>query len=157
MGGPYKVCPTFCPRFSRTVLLYVVSGFSRTVSRDKLATMRRVRRRLSRIVFVWLLCQVSSVTAAPLLLAGQELCTCPTDVPGAVCPMHHAHQDPNECVLRNAAPTSTATLASLVAGLGLISPAQTISAIVSSAELIPPMSSAVILRSDRPDPPPPRS
>src|SRR5712671_6003613 len=75
-----------------------------TVSHDKLTTMRRVRQRLSRIVFVWLLCQVSSVTAAPLLLAGQELCTCPTDVPGAACPMHHAHQDPNECVLRNAAP-----------------------------------------------------
>jgi hypothetical protein len=134
-----------------------VSGFSRTVSHDMLATMRTVRRGLSRIVFVWLICQVSSVTAAPLLLAGQELCTCPTDIPGAACPMHHAHQDPNECVLRNAAPTSTATLASLVAGLGLISPAQTFSAIVSPAERIPPVSAAVILRSDRPDSPPPRS
>ena len=103
------------------------------------------------------MCQVSSVTAVPLLLAGQELCTCATGVPGAACPMHHAHQDPNECVLRNAAPTSTATFASLVAGLGLISPAQTISATISPAELIPSMHAAVILRSDRPDSPPPRS
>jgi hypothetical protein len=71
--------------------------------------------------------------------------------------MHHAHQDPDECVVRSAAPTSAANLASLLGGLGVISPSQTAAIIVTPAEEILPISAAVIIRSDRPDSPPPRS
>jgi hypothetical protein len=119
--------------------------------------MRSVRRHLSRLVFVWLVCQVSAVTAAPLLLTGQELCTCPDAVPGAACPMHHAHQDPNECVLRSAAPAATVTLASMMGGIGVIPPVQVTSTAIVPADLIPALPAAVISRAERPESPPPRS
>jgi len=118
--------------------------------------MRTVRRYLSRIVFVWLVCQVTVVTAAPLLLAGQELCTCPDAVPGAACPMHHAHQDPNECVLRSAAPASTAVLAAMMGGVGVIPPVQVTATPVVPADLISALPTAVIVRTERPESPPPR-
>ncbi|HEY3043313.1 MAG TPA: hypothetical protein VGJ39_04780 [Vicinamibacterales bacterium] len=119
--------------------------------------MRTVRRHLSWVVCAWLVCQVSAVTAAPLLFANDALCTCPAEALGAACPMHHAHQNPGECVVRSAAPASTVTLASLIGSLGVIAPVQTTSTIVVPGELILPASAAVILRSDRPDSPPPRS
>jgi len=118
--------------------------------------MRTVRRHLSRIVIAWLLCQVSAVTAAPLLHAEQGLCTCPDAAPGAACPMHHAHQDPNECVLRNAAPVSTITLASMIGGVGVMPPVQTTSVAVVPADLIPALPALVLSRSERPESPPPR-
>jgi hypothetical protein len=119
--------------------------------------MRTVRRHLSHLVFAWLVCQVSAVTAAPLLLTGQELCTCPDSVPGAACPMHHAHQDPNECVLRSAAPASTVTLAAMMGGVGVIPPVQVASTTVVPADLISALPSAIISRAERPESPPPRS
>jgi hypothetical protein len=118
--------------------------------------MRTVRRYLSHLVFAWLVCQVSAVAAAPLLLTGQELCTCPDSVPGAACPMHHAHQDPNECVLRNAAPASPVTFAAMMGGVGVIPPVQVVSTTVAPADLIPALPSAVISRAERPESPPPR-
>jgi len=133
-----------------------MSCFSRTVSRGKLATMRTVRRHLSWIVCAWLVCQVSAVTAAPLLLAGDDLCTCPTSVPGAACPMHHAHQDAGECVLKNAAAVSTVTLASMIGGVGVVPPVQAASTAVVPTDLIPGLPPAVISRSERPESPPPR-
>jgi hypothetical protein len=118
--------------------------------------VRTGRRYFSWFVCAWLVCQVSAVVAGPLLLAGEELCTCPTDVAGAACPMHHAHQDAGECVVRNAAPVSTVTLASLIGGIGVIPPVQSTSPAVVPANLIPALPIVVISRSERPESPPPR-
>jgi hypothetical protein len=155
----------FAKAVGRTV--YVVSGFldrryfalpkgaSRTVSRGSLAMMRTVRRHLFGIVCVWLVCQVGSVMAAPILLSGDDLCTCPTDVPGAACPMHH-HQDTGECVVRSAAPVPAATLASLIGAVGVMPPVQTTSPAILPSRRLLPIAAAVIIRSERPHPPPPR-
>ena len=132
-------------------------GFRVQDSRDKLTTMCTVRRHLGWIVCAWLVCQVSAVTAAPLLLAGSDLCTCPADGLGAACPMHHAQADIGECVLKSAAPVSVVTLASLLGAVGVIPPVQTISTVVLAAERIPALRAAVISRSARPKAPPPRS
>jgi hypothetical protein len=119
--------------------------------------MCTVRRHLSWIVGAWLVCQVGIVAAAPLLLTVDDLCTCPTAVPGASCPMHHAHQNTGECTVKSAAPVSAVTLASMIGGVGVMPPVQTISTPVVPAGLLPALAAAVISRAERPESPPPRA
>ena len=139
--------------------------------------MRTLRRHLSWIVGAWLVCQAGALTAAPLLLlAGEsvhaeEMCTCPMTGPGAVCPMHRSHGDapdtpdtheagrsenPDDCVLSSGSQPAIPTLASIISGIGLIPPAPATDITVVARELILQELSAVILRSDRPESPPPR-
>jgi len=118
--------------------------------------MRVVRQHVARLVVAWLVWQISAVTAAPLLLAGQELCTCSAAAPGAACPMHHAHQDAGECALKSAAPDSTVALASMIGGVGVIPRVQTASAAVVLLGVISALPALVISRSERPESPPPR-
>ena len=131
--------------------------FIRGPPRGKLALMCTVRRHLSWIVGAWLVCQVGIVTAAPLLLTVDDLCTCPTAIPGAACPMHHAHHNAGECTLKSAAPVSALTLASMIGGVGVIPPVQTISTPIVTAGLLPALPAAVISRAERPESPPPRA
>ena len=137
-----------------------------------LESMGRVRRRLSWIVGLWLVCQVSVLAAAPLSLAGifvnagveGVLCTCASaSGPDHYCPMHGKHQDhassaqdADDCVLRSGSPASDVTLVSLISGIGLMPPAQAAATTAVAAEPIAALPEAVLSRSDRPEAPPPR-
>jgi hypothetical protein len=126
--------------------------------------MSVVRRRLSWLIGVWLLCQAANVAAAPLTFCCQNVATaedeeecCPGLLPGQVCPMHHVKQGERTCQMRGVCTGSDATLVGLASGLGAM-PAPTMS--VSAFALSEPPRTAVrpvILRSDRPESPPPRS
>ena len=138
-----------------------------------LPLMRSLRRRLAWIVGLWIVCQVSVLATVPLSLAGifvnagaeGVLCTCASaSGPDHYCPMHGRHQDhsqtgqnADDCVLRSGTPASDVTLMSLIGGSGLMPPARTTPEVILTAEPILPVSATVILRSERPESPPPRS
>lgn len=124
--------------------------------RGNLTTMRPVRRRLGWLICAWLVCQLAGVAAVPLLLASDQLCACPTSTPGAACPMHQAQRDSDECVVRSAAPVPAATLASLINVAGVIPPVPISATKALPAEWIPALHADVIVRSGRPESPPPR-
>jgi hypothetical protein len=123
-----------------------------------------MRRHLALLVGVWLVCQVVGLAAAPLRLAGTpatagaQKCTCPPGMsPSETCPMHRSHHAKRECVLKNAFGTMDTALLSLLCGLGLIRPEQTIRASMVLAESIAPTAACVVARPDRPESPPPRA
>ena len=123
-----------------------------------------VRRRLSWLIAVWLLCQIANVTAAPFTFCCQNVATagdedkcCPGLLPGQVCPMHHTKEGERTCKMRSSCVGSDAAIVSLaVSSSGL--PAST--PVVSAFELgervrLAPQSA--ILRTARPESPPPRA
>jgi hypothetical protein len=126
--------------------------------------MSVVRRRLSWLIGAWLLCQVANVAAAPLTFCCQNVATaedeeecCPGLLPGQVCPMHHVKKGERTCQMRSVCTDTDATLVALPSGLGVM-PAATVS--VNTFKLSEPPRPAVrpaILRSDRPESPPPRA
>ena len=87
--------------------------------------MARFRRLLGPLAGSWLLCQIATLTVAPVALAWHtttELeCTCPQGAEG-VCPMHHQKTSvgAKQCVLRNAADGTGSALVSLLNPLGLL-------------------------------------
>jgi hypothetical protein len=126
--------------------------------------MSRVRRRLSWLIGAWLLCQVANVVAAPLTFCCQNVATaadeekcCPGLLPGQVCPMHHTKEGERTCKMRASSSGPDASLTALASGLGAV-PVSTpaVSAFVLGEPLRSAQSSA-ILRSARPESPPPRA
>jgi hypothetical protein len=130
--------------------------------------VRFLRLRLARIVGVWLVCQAGVLVATPLSLAvnAEEpalLCTCGTGGPDHDCPMHGKHHHPGateqqtrDCALGSGNPVSDATLTSLLGGIGLIPPPQAPIPMDAARQPVRVLPAAEILRSDRPDSPPPR-
>ena len=126
--------------------------------------MRAVRQRLSSLIAVWLLCQLTGMAAAPVSVAtmasSAELkCTCPPDgAPGGNCPLHHhAHEGARTCVLRSGSSSGEAALLSLVAGLAMMPPIQTVVAAVAPAEFVAPVVASALTAPARPESPPPRA
>ena len=125
--------------------------------------MSLVRRRLSWLVGAWLLCQIANVAAAPLTFCCQNVATaededacCPGLLPGQVCPMHHVKEGEPTCKMRSVCTGSDASIVELAGGLGAI-PAST--SVVNTFELgdVPRLApQPAILRTDRPESPPPR-
>ena len=125
--------------------------------------MSSVRRRLSWLVGAWLLCQVANIGAAPLTFCCQNVATagddekcCPGLLPGQVCPMHHTKEGERTCKMRGLCTSSDASLVALASALGAMPIA---TAVVSTFDLgvapgIAPR--AAILRTARPESPPPR-
>jgi hypothetical protein len=126
--------------------------------------MSLVRRRLSWLVGAWLLCQIANVAAAPLTFCCQNVATaedeeecCPGLLPGQVCPMHHVKEGERTCKMRGVCTGTDASIVALAGGLGAI-PERT--ALVNAFELgdLPRLAPrSAILRSDRPESPPPRA
>jgi hypothetical protein len=142
-----------------------------------LLLVRTLRSYLARIVGVWLVCQVSVLAAASLSMAGvlvnagdhAVMCTCGTAGPDHDCPMHGKHTDhaatdhaatgqkAPDCVIRSGSPAPEATLASLFVGIGVVPPTQSAAAADLTVESLSALPAPVLLRSERPDSPPPRS
>jgi hypothetical protein len=126
--------------------------------------MSLVRRRLSWVVGAWLLCQIANVAAAPLTFCCQNVATagdeekcCPGLLPGQVCPMHHTKEGERTCKMRSLCTASDASIVALAGGLGAM-PVST--ALVNAFELgdLPRHAPRpAVLRTRRPDSPPPRA
>ena len=126
--------------------------------------MSVVRRRLSWLVGVWLLCQMANLAAAPLTFCCQNVASigddekcCPGLLPGEICPMHHTKEGERTCKMRGVSAGADASLVALAGGLGAL-PSATV--VVNAFELgdrprIAPLS--IVLRTDRPESPPPRA
>ena len=124
----------------------------------------RRRRRLSWAVGAWLLFQIANVAAAPVAFCCQNVATagddekcCPGLLPGQVCPMHHTKEGVATCKMRSMCAGTDASLVALAGGLGAM---PVVTAIVSAfAHGDPPRiaSRPSILRTDRPESPPPRA
>ncbi len=100
--------------------------------------MRDMRRHLSSLTTVWLLCQLAAFVAAPIVLgtprlsaaAAVEVCDCPGAEPGQACPMHkHGAEEKsdtapwNDCRLQSTCDPSSAALVSLMGTLGYLTAA----------------------------------
>ena len=126
--------------------------------------MSLVRRRLSWLVGAWLLCQIANVAAAPLTFRCQNVATigddekcCPGLLPGQVCPMHHTKEGERTCKMRGVRTGSDASIIALAGGLGAL-PLQTAAvSIFDLGDLLRSAPRSAILRSDRPESPPPRA
>jgi hypothetical protein len=126
--------------------------------------MSLVRRRLSWMIGLWLLCQVANVAAAPLTFCCQNVATaddeekcCPGLLPGQVCPMHHHKEGVRTCKMRSVCTGTDASIVALAGGLGAM-PIRT--SVVSAFDIgdLPRLAPRLaILRSDRPESPPPRA
>jgi hypothetical protein len=126
--------------------------------------MSLVRRRLSWLVGVWLLCQIANLGAAPLTFCCQNVATagdeekcCPGLLPGQVCPMHHIREGEPTCKMRSVCTGTDAALVALPGRLGAM-PASTAAVSIfdlgDRGRLTPP---SAIARTGRPESPPPRA
>jgi hypothetical protein len=126
--------------------------------------MSLVRRRLSWLVGAWLLCQIANVAAAPLTFCCQNVATagddekcCPGLLPGQVCPMHHTKEGERTCKMRAVCAGTDASLVALAGGLGVMPPATVSVSVFVLGDLPNPAAQSAILRTDRPESPPPRA
>src|SRR3954463_3163460 len=121
-----------------------------------------VRRHMSWVVGVWLVCQLAGVVAAPLAFCcrtvqvdDDEVC-CPGLLPGQMCPMHHKREGERTCKMRDACNRADAGLVALAGVVGLL-PGRTV-VVNAFAVGAQPRAAAppAIARSSRPESPPPR-
>jgi hypothetical protein len=126
--------------------------------------MSPVRRRLSWLVGAWLLCQVANVAAAPLTFCCQNVATagdeekcCPGLLPGQVCPMHHTKEGEHTCKMRASCSGSDASLVGLASALGAVPVSTPAVSVFALGEPLRPAQPSAILRSARPESPPPRA
>jgi hypothetical protein len=126
--------------------------------------MSRVRRRLSWVIGAWLLCQAASVAAAPLTFCCQNVATagddekcCPGLLPGQVCPMHHKKEGERTCKMRSSCVSSDAAILSLAVGAGAPPSSSSVVSAFDLGERVLLEPRFAILRTDRPESPPPRA
>jgi hypothetical protein len=126
--------------------------------------MSLVRRRLSWLVGVWLLCQIANVAAAPLTFCCQNVATaddeekcCPDILPGQVCPMHHKKEGERTCKMRNACVRTDAALVALAGSVGVLPPATPAVNTFDPGDLLRPARQSAVVRVSLPESPPPRA
>jgi hypothetical protein len=126
--------------------------------------MSFVRRRLSWLIGAWLLCQIANVAAAPLTFCCQNVATagdeekcCPGLLPGQVCPMHHTKEGERTCKMRGVCSGSDASIVALAGGLGAMPLPTAVVSIFDLGDLPRSAPRPAILRSGRPESPPPRA
>ena len=126
--------------------------------------MALVRRRLSWLIGAWLLCQLANVAAAPLTFCCQNVATagdeekcCPGLLPGQVCPMHHAKEGERTCKMRNACAGTDAALVELAGGIGVLPAGPAVGSTFDLCDLPRPAPRSAVVRTDRPESPPPRA
>ena len=126
--------------------------------------MSRLRRRLSWLVGAWLLCQVANVAAAPLTfccqnvaIADDEEKCCPGLLPGQVCPMHHTKEGERTCKMRSSCVGTDAAIVSLAVSISGLPASTAVVSAFDPGDLALPAPQSAILRTDRPESPPPRA
>ena len=141
----------------------VVPAASR-LQRTPPARDARRRRRLSWAVGAWLLFQVANVAAAPVAFCCQNVATagddekcCPGLLPGQVCPMHHTKEGVATCKMRSMCAGTDASLVALAGGLGAMPVVTAAVSAFAHGEAPRIASRPSILRTDRPESPPPRA
>jgi hypothetical protein len=125
--------------------------------------MSFVRRRLSWLVGVWLLCQIANVSAAPLTFCCQNVATvgddekcCPGLLPGQICPMHHTKEGERTCKMRATCAGTDAALVALAGGLAAVPQPTVVVRPFALGGLLRVAQPSALLRTDRPESPPPR-
>jgi hypothetical protein len=123
-----------------------------------------VRRHLSGLIGVWLVCQLAGVTAAPVTFCCKDVPTshdeadcCAGLLPGQLCPMHHTTAGKRECKMRNACGPSDAALMALAGSVGPLVSATPVVSAFELGETVCVLTATAILRADRPESPPPRA
>jgi hypothetical protein len=118
---------------------------------------------LSWAVGAWLLFQLANITAAPLTFYCQNVATagddekcCPGLLPGQVCPMHHTREGKATCKMRSTCAGTDASLMALAGGLGAMPRTTTVVSAFDPGVLHGLAQPSTILRSERPESPPPR-
>jgi hypothetical protein len=118
---------------------------------------------LSWAIGAWLLFQLANVTAAPLTFYCQNVATagddekcCPGLLPGQVCPMHHTKEGKATCKMRSTCAGTDASLMALAGGLGAMPRTTAMVSAFDPGELHALAQPSTILRSERPESPPPR-
>jgi hypothetical protein len=126
--------------------------------------MLGVRRRLSWAVGAWLLCQIANLSAAPLTFCCQNVATsaddeecCPGLLPGQICPMHHTREGERTCTMRSSCVGTDASLVALAGGLGAMPQSTAVVSAFDLGALRRLTQPSALLRTDRPESPPPRS
>jgi hypothetical protein len=126
--------------------------------------MSFVRVRLSWLVGAWLLCQIANVAAAPLTFCCQNVASaddeekcCPGLLPGQVCPMHHTKEGARTCRMRGVCAGTDASLVALAGGLGVMPPSTAVVHAFDQCDLPRLAARSAILRTSRPESPPPRA
>jgi hypothetical protein len=132
-----------------------------------MSSMPSVRRRLSWMIRVWLICQIAGFAAAPTALGcgganavdvDETPACCRGLGPGETCPMHHSHDGSDTtCKMRSVCGRSDAALLTLAGGLGVL-PSATISVTAfDPGAILGPIRVSTVLRPQPPEPPPPRA
>ena len=126
--------------------------------------MSLVRRRVSWLVGVWLLCQAANIAVAPITFCCQNVATagedekcCPGLLPGEICPMHHTKEGERTCKMRASCSNSDASIVALAGGLGAVPIATAVVSAFELGESPRPAPHSAILRTARPESPPPRA
>ena len=78
-------------------------------------------------------------------------------MPGQVCPMHHTTAGKRECKMRNTCGAADAALMALAGGVGVLPAATSVVNAFDFCDRIVGLAATAILRTDRPDAPPPRA
>jgi hypothetical protein len=120
--------------------------------------MARIRRGLSWLAVVWLVCQAASFTAGPTMAAlGLDVDECCRHLgPGQSCPMHHAREGDTTCKMRSACPRADFALISIGTTLGILTGSTDVVTVFVPGEAAPALEAFAPTRSDRPEAPPPR-
>ena len=118
---------------------------------------------MSWVVGAWLVFQIANVTAAPLTFCCQNVATagddekcCPGLLPGQVCPMHHTREGKATCKMRGTCAGTDASLLALAGGLGAMPRTTAMVSAFDPGALQTLTQPSVLLRSERPESPPPR-
>src|SRR5262245_2396862 len=127
--------------------------------------MRPVRRRLSWLIAISLLLQLSAIATPVVLTAAgfdiEDVCTCPTATHGATCPMHHgktsdSHESTNRCAIKSAAAPSALALLTFTSSASIVPSAHVLHVSVQSSALHLTGNTGFSSRTELPDSPPPR-
>jgi hypothetical protein len=132
--------------------------------------MAGIREQLRRFATAWLLFQVTTFVAVPLALCNDapavdlQVCDCPGELSGAMCPMHRGSEDTTAadasaqdiCVLRSGCAPPDALLLSIFTHAGTLPPGIAIAHHPVSVS-VPIPESTMTIWIDVPDSPPPRA
>jgi len=108
---------------------------------------------------VWLMCQTAGLVLAPVTLWAVSTaleCTCGHG-DHAMCPMHHRSTTSSRCSMRGADDAGTATLATLLGGVGVMPIQGAVAAVAPTVAPLSRLVTTIVHRSTPPDSPPPRA
>lgn len=132
---------------------------------DSPLEMTFIRQYLSRLMCIWLLCQVVALAAPVVLVAAgassvEELCTCPGG-DHETCPMHHGTQsDPSDrpapgvCGIKACSSPVDIALLSMAGGAGVLSSAAQFDHLLVTASVVVPEAASLEQPASNHTPPP---